>query len=136
MSIIKRAGIEDIQVLSMLSRKTFIESHGHSATEEIIQNYVNCRYNIKHFNSEVEDELNIYCIIYFENKPAGYSKITFNTPFEKGDKSNVSKLERIYILRKYYDLGLGKQLFQFNLELAKKEAVSYTHLTLPTSDLV
>lgn len=120
MGTIRRAGLQDVQLLSMLGSKTFVESHGHSASEEIIQNYVNSRYKTEHFRCELEDELNIYSIIYFENEPAGYSKIIFNTPYEKGGESKVTKLELIYILKEYYDLGLGKQLLQYNDELARK----------------
>jgi len=119
-SIIK-AGKKDAAVLATLAKSSFIQSHGHSAPAEVINNYIAEHYNTAVFIQELNDPQNIYHIIYYDEKPAGFSKIIFNHPYANSPIQNISKLERIYLLQEFYSLKLGKALFEFNMELAKQQ---------------
>jgi ribosomal protein S18 acetylase RimI-like enzyme len=119
MIVIRRAETVDAELLSSIAIPTFHESHGHSADTETINNYVNSRYNPDTLREELADAANIFHVIFYEEKPAGYSKIIFNHPFERSPEKNITKLERIYILREYYDKKLGQPLFDHNCQLAK-----------------
>lgn len=118
-SIIK-AGPNDAALLTTLATTTFLQSHGHSAPAVDINNYIAEKYSLAVLTEELNDAENIYHIIYHEDKPAGFSKIVFNYPYENSPAQNVAKLERIYILQEFYNLKLGLALFQFNMELAKQ----------------
>jgi GNAT superfamily N-acetyltransferase len=120
MTSIVSAGINHAQLLSEIGTLTFLESHGHSAKEEDINNYVNEKNSPDFFKKELSDSTNIYSIIYSDDRPAGYSKIIFNTPYHGSEIKNITKLERIYLLKEFYDLKLGAELFQFNADLAKR----------------
>ena len=76
------------------------------------------------FQAELEDEKNIYHIIYNNNTPAGFSKIILNQAHPLIPLQNVTKLERLYILKRYYNLKLGAKLFRFNLLLSKENQQS------------
>lgn len=117
---IEKANREHSQLLSEIGKLSFIESHGNSAKTEDINSYVNEKYNDNSFKEELTDEKNIYHIIYSDKQPAGYSKIIFNTPYAGSEIKNITKLERIYLLKEFYDLKLGLELFQFNINLAKR----------------
>jgi diamine N-acetyltransferase len=119
MSII-RATEKDFQLLSEIAKLTYIESHGSSAKPEDINIYLNRNYSHDAFKKELSDTKNIYFIIYHNNRPAGYSKIIYNTPYPNSEIKNVTKLERLYLLKEFYDLKLGLELFQFNMELSKR----------------
>ena len=119
MTSIIKAGKNDFQILSEIAEVTFIESHGRSANAEDIQMYISEKYNENIFKDELSDPKNIYHIIYYGNNPAGYSKIIFDAPYAESEIKNITKLERIYLLREYYDLQLGSALFQFNIDLSK-----------------
>lgn len=118
-SIIK-ANSDDVELLSKLAKATFIESHGHSAKEEDINDYVEKTYSHASFKEELTHEKNIYHIIYINGTPAGYSKIILNTPIIECQLNNITKLERIYILKEYHGLKLGAELYNFNVESARK----------------
>lgn len=107
------------ELLADIGRQTFIESHGHSAPKEDIDNYINGNYSSEVFQEELSATENIYHIIYYEGKPVGFSKIILNYPTENIETKNVTKLERIFLLKEFYHLKLGLELFRFNVELSK-----------------
>ncbi len=117
---IAKAKIEDSELIADLGSKTFIESHGHSASVDDIDNYVNAKFNIDAIQEELKDRRNIYHIIYHDHQPAGYSKIIFNENHSGIQPRDVTKLERIYLLKEFYDLKLGHQLLEFNISLSEQ----------------
>jgi len=117
---ITRAKEKDFQLLSNIGKISFIESHGSSAATDDINIYLSEKFNPDVFKEELNDLKNIYHIIYHDNQPAGYSKIIFNTPHSNIQLNNVTKLERLYLLREFYNLNLGFELLKFNIELSKK----------------
>lgn len=118
-SIIKST-IEDSQLLADIGKVSFIESHGKSASTEDIDRYVNEKYNFEAIKHELSDHQNIYHIIYYGTQPAGYSKIVFNSQHSNIQLENVTKLERLYLLKEFYNLKIGHQLFDFNMELSQQ----------------
>jgi ribosomal protein S18 acetylase RimI-like enzyme len=119
-SIIK-ASVEDALLLIDLGKQTFLQSHGHSASKNEIDFYISHTYTKEVFDKELSDPANHYYIIYQENLPAGFSKIIFNTPHGEISEKQIAKLERIYILERFYSQKIGSELFDFNLRLAKEE---------------
>lgn len=107
-------------LLSELSTLTFLESHGHSAAEEDINNFITGNYNEDALKEELQDTKNIFHILYYNNETAGFSKIIFNYPHSNCNIENVTKFERIYLLKKFYNLHLGQQLLDFNINLLKE----------------
>ncbi len=120
MTSILKAQPEDISLLARLGCTTFIESHGNSATKKDIDQFVNENFTEQAFKEELQDPNNIYYIIYHDNQPAGYSKIIYNSPYLHIQTKNVTKLARIYLLKDFYGLQLGRDLLQFNIELSKQ----------------
>ncbi|MBK6522483.1 MAG: GNAT family N-acetyltransferase [Sphingobacteriaceae bacterium] len=52
--------------------------------------------------------------------PVAFSKIIYDAPNPKINDAPVCKLEKIYVLKEYYDQKIGKPLFDLNIELAKQ----------------
>jgi diamine N-acetyltransferase len=78
------------------------------------------KYNENIFKEELSDAKNIYHIIYYVNNPAGYSKIIFDTSYPNSKIKNIAKLERLYLLKEFYNLKLGSALFHCNIDLSKR----------------
>jgi ribosomal protein S18 acetylase RimI-like enzyme len=114
---IVKAGENNTPLLAEIAVQTFIESHGHSAGKSDIEAYIQKNYTLAAVRNELSDPGNIYHIIYYNNEPAGYSKIVLTHPYEGGDE-NLTKLERLYLLGKFYNLKLGQELFRFNKQLS------------------
>ncbi len=122
MGSILKANSKDCELLAIIGKRSFIESHGHSAPTAAIDSYANEKYTNAVFKRELIDEKNIYHIIYQEGQPAGYSKIIFNEPHPEIAGQNITKLERLYLLKEFYNAKLGAELFEFNLELSKQNS--------------
>src|SRR5882724_583416 len=110
MVLIEKAGKKEFQLLSGLGRLTFLESHGHSAPPEVINNYIREKFNTDAVRAELNEPANIFHIISYNNKPAGYSRIIHNTGHPAIKEKNITKLERLYLLKEFYDLKLGHRL--------------------------
>jgi len=121
MTSIVRASVKDAELLSILGRTTFIESHSISASKEHIESYVNLKYNLKALEAELNDPDNIFYILYRDAKAIGYSKIILNVPDKKIPFKNVTKLERFYVLQTYHNLKLGWELFNYNVIYSKNQ---------------
>ena len=117
---IVKATPNDINLITQLGKTTFFEAHSTSGTKEDLEAYLNKAYEHEAFLEELNDPKNIYYLIYFNDQPAGFSKIVLDRPDASISNHNVTKLDRIYILKEYYDKKLGVELFNFNLELSKK----------------
>jgi diamine N-acetyltransferase len=120
MTSIVRAGEKDAPLLSEIAKLTFIESHGDSANAEDINFYMTEKYSDRIFEKELNDIKNIYHILYYNDHPAGYSNVIFDSPYPGSQVKNIAKLERLYLLKEFYDLKLGRELFQLNIDLSKR----------------
>jgi ribosomal protein S18 acetylase RimI-like enzyme len=120
MTAIIKATIEDSELLVKVGKQTFIESHGKSASKKDINNYVESKFTKQVFDAELRDSNNVYHILYYNNKPIGYSKIIYNVAQDNVPFKNVTKLERLYILEEFHHLKLGLELFNFTVQESKK----------------
>ncbi|MBP6025566.1 GNAT family N-acetyltransferase [Ferruginibacter sp.] len=118
MIAIFKATENDFKLLADIGRQTFLESHGESANKTDIDAYVNDKYSYPVVKEELADTNNIYHIAYFNNQPAGYSKIILNTPHPNIEQQNITKLERLYLLKEFYKQKAGLELFNFNVAIA------------------
>lgn len=118
---IRLASRKDIEVLALLGRITYTESHGHFiADKKDLLAYNNKTFSKEKITLDFDNKNNLYHIIYVDNLPVGYSKIILNTPFEgKNDKTSC-RLERIYILSDFIPQKLGYKFLQFIEQTAKK----------------
>lgn len=117
---IRKAGPADIGIITEIGRKSFVESHGSSASAGDIENYVHAHFNEYSFEKELTDQGNLYHIIFLNEQPAGYSKLVLNSPHINVPETDVAKLERLYLLKDFYGKKLGQELFNFNVELSLK----------------
>lgn len=118
---IRPATSSDVSAIGIIGKTSFIESHGHSAALKDINSYVDTVYNEKTVMSELNDLSNIYHLLFYQSKLAGYSKIKCNIACEWVQKKAIAKLDRLYLLQEHYGKKLGYQLMDFNLQLARRE---------------
>jgi ribosomal protein S18 acetylase RimI-like enzyme len=115
-----KATIEHSELIAELGKQSFLESHGHCASMEDVNSFISKTYHKKAIFKEFENPKVQYHIIYFNYKVAGFSKIELNTANKNINDLNVTKLDRLYLLKEYYSQNLGSKLFDFNIQLSKK----------------
>ncbi len=117
---ITKPSLDDLPILTEIARKSFWESHGHSASAEDIKGYMDSKLTEEAFRTELLDERNIFHLIFHNGRPAGYSKIVLDSPLENIAAQNVTRLDRLYFLQEFHGLGLAQQLFEHNLHIAQQ----------------
>lgn len=116
---ITRATAKDNRTIAAMGKIAVGETHRDSTTAENLDEYLNNNYNDQAIKEELEDLDNIYHLISYNGKPAGFSKIILNTAEPGITAENVTKLDRIYLLKEFFGLKLGLALLNFNITLAK-----------------
>jgi len=114
--------LEHLPLLSRIGGQTIFESHGHSQPAPVMQAYVDEKFTEDALAAELNDPANIFHLISYNGEPAGYSKIIYNVPVPTVPYLNITKMERLYLLREFYGLKLGQALFQFNVDLSRAAA--------------
>ena len=113
--------MEDAALLSEMGRITFIAAHGHSAAPDDINAYTRTNYTEEKLKRELGDPSYIYHLLYYEGEPAGFSRISLDSPHESISSPHTTKLDRIYLLEKFHGLSLGKALLDFNIRFCREK---------------
>lgn len=113
---------EHAPVLSQIGRISLLESHGHSAPADIMEAYVARSFSEAACRTELADPNNLFTGVWYNGQPAGYAKIICNTPHPQVPLSPVTKLERIYLLKEFYGLGLGQGLLERAIRQSQAQA--------------
>lgn len=116
--------LSELSELTALAKTTFLQSHGHCACASEVAAYVNENFTEENFRQELSDPHNLYFSAYHENILIGYSKIICDSPFKSVTDPHSCKMERLYVLDKMHGKGIGKELFDFNIALARKNKQS------------
>jgi len=121
MITIRPATVANALLLSTIAPQTHMESHGHSASAEHHEIYISNKLSVDAFTNELSNPENLYHLIYVDEVAAGYSKIILNYNHPLVAEQPVTKLERIYLLKPFYGMDAGKQLFDHNVKLSKEQ---------------
>ena len=117
-SVIK-ATDKDYNSIVSIGKISVAESHKDSCSAEVMNEFLRRNYNSHAIKEELNDINNIYYLINYDNKPVGFSKIVLNAKHSNIVAENVTKLDRIYLLKQFYGLKLGLELLNFNIQLSR-----------------
>ncbi len=124
MITIRRATIADAAIIAEVGKVSFIQSHGHSAAQADINEYVALKYNEDVVSADLANPASIYHLAFVSGQPAGYAKIILNAQHADIASQNATSLDRFYLLQDYYGIGLAQQLLQLNIDISKQSAQS------------
>ena len=116
-SVIK-ATERDYNSIAGIGKISIAESHRDSCSAGDMNEFLERNYNSDAIKEELNDINNIYYISNYNGKPVGFSKIILNAKHPNIVTENVTKLDRIYLLKEFYGLKLGLELLNFNIELS------------------
>ena len=118
---IKKATERSTEVLALLGRLTYIESHGHFIEDKNdLSVYVDKAFSVSKTKQELNDPNNLFYIIYVRDLPVGYAKLVLNSEHKNVVSQNNCQLERIYILSDFIPLKIGQRILSFVEEKAKE----------------
>ena len=126
--MIRKVEIADVEVLAKIAKQTFRETFAYDNTEEQLQEYFEEAYNLRVLSTELEDPESETYFIMHEEEVAGFLKVNWGNAQTERELENAFEIQRLYVLQTYQGFGLGKQLFEFALELAEKNGFSWAWL--------
>lgn len=121
---IYRATEADTDIIVNIGLQSVEEAHRASCPAADLKEYLDKHYNQDAISRELSDPANLYHVLMYDGKPAGFSKINLDAPHANISLKQVTKLDRIYLLKEYFDLKLGLELLNFNINLSKQAGQS------------
>ena len=117
---IHKANREDLKDLQDVSRTTFKESFGEQNTREDMEKYLREKFSEEQLLLELDNHDSVFYIATIDGDVVGYLKLnTGKAQTELKDESGL-EIERIYVLNKFIGKGIGKQLFNLTLDIARQ----------------
>lgn len=117
---IKRTHESDTEVLALLGRMTWAESHGQYIEDKNdIPKYLDENFSMAKTSQNMSNPSIHYYLVYSDNLPVGYVKLIDNAAQEHVASTNSIQLERIFILNDFIPLKIGQQLLTYIEKQAK-----------------
>ena len=126
--MIRKVEVAEVEVLARLAKQTFRETFAHDNTEEQLQEYFEEVYSLRTLSTELENPDSETYFIMREEEIAGYLKVNWGSAQTERELEDAFEIQRLYVLQKFQGFGLGKQLFEFALELAENNGFSWAWL--------
>ena len=119
--IIRKATIEDVISIALLTRVTFREAFGHLFKDkQNLIDYFAKSFSIANLTSKLKDDNNVFWIALVDNLPVGYAKLLKHSPSKFIENTKVSELQRIYVLNDFLNQRIGHLLQDALFEEVKK----------------
>lgn len=117
MITIRRAHTNDATHIALLRRITYTESHGsYIENKAYLLDFYKTHYSVSKIREELNDEKNLYWIVFSDELPIGFAKVSLNENYSKLEGKYCCKLQRLYILNDFIALRIGSQLQDLILE--------------------
>ena len=119
---IRYAGLEDAVLIADISHQTFYDTFAAANTRENMDKFLNEQFTKGKLMMEVGARENIFLLAYFKEEIAGYVKLRdARTPKLLGDVDGL-EIARIYVMNNMIGMGVGKQMMQSVINIAKEKA--------------
>ena len=116
---IRRATVSDATYIALLGRITYTESHGdYIEDKQNLLDFYNTYYSVAQIKKELNDEKNVFWIVFSNDLPIGFAKLCLNENHENKPDTKYCKLQRLYILNDFISLKIGSQLQEIILQKA------------------
>jgi diamine N-acetyltransferase len=126
---IKKAFIEDLEIIQNVGRETFYETFAPHNPEEIIKDYLKKSFATEKITSELNNPKSFFFIAWEENNPVGYLKLNSGSAqTELKDDETSLEIERIYVKSSHHGKKVGQLLYDKALKIAENQNKKYIWL--------
>ena len=99
----------------------FFKSFVTSTSEENMQHYLENNFSKEQLTKEIENNYSEFYFAILENKVIGYLKINYSTAQTELKDDHTLEVERVYVRNNYYGKGVGQQLLDYAIQIAKQK---------------
>jgi ribosomal protein S18 acetylase RimI-like enzyme len=107
--------------LQKISRDTFYETFVTSTSEENMRLYLENNFSKEQLTKEIEHNDSEFYFALLENEVIGYLKINFSEAQTELNDDNALEVERVYVRNNFHGKGVGQQLLDYAIQLAKQK---------------
>ncbi len=119
---IRRAGVEDIEIVSRLSKITFDETFKGTCSEDDMKYFLENTFSDSNTLQDLKNEDDLYFIAFVNDVAAGYMRLKEDyTDYPDIPKYNAIELKRIYVLKDFQLQKVGAALMQYAVNFANKK---------------
>ncbi|RTL54297.1 MAG: GNAT family N-acetyltransferase [Sphingobacteriales bacterium] len=122
--IIRKVLNSELQQLAELSRTTFFDTYHAYNTPEDMQLYLETNLNDETIFKEWKNSENLFYIAWFGTIPVGYCKLALHTQPDHVCFEHALEIARLYVVKNYKNLGIGKRFIEMAKQVALQNACS------------
>jgi diamine N-acetyltransferase len=111
--LLKKLNPSDVSTLQPVAKQSFIDAFEAVSHPENFKLYIKNAFNTKTLKEELENSNNSYYLVEVENITIGYFKLREGTAAEFFEDEKAIELQRIYILKEFWNKGYGKKILEF-----------------------
>jgi ribosomal protein S18 acetylase RimI-like enzyme len=119
---------EDLDVLQQISEKTFHDAFFHLNSPESYFGYTNRAFSKDQLRSEILNPDSQFQFLKSGNDVLAYFKLNFNQAQSDLKDPRALEIERIYVLKEYQNLNIGKHVLNHIKEIARLYKLEYIWL--------
>jgi ribosomal protein S18 acetylase RimI-like enzyme len=117
---VRRAAIEDAELLAELGARTFAETFAEDNSPEDMAAYMAASFSLERLEAELTDPLSIFFIAEVDGGAAGYAKIHPGEASEGVGGEKPVELVRLYVAQAWLGRGVGPVLMRRCLDEARE----------------
>ena len=125
---IQKVGLEEVDQLQLISRRTFAETFAAGNTEENLQKYLEQGFSLELLEAELSNLHSAFYFAVLEGQVIGYLKINFGQAQTELQAEKSLEIERIYVLQAFHGKRVGQILYEKAIEIARQMQVDYVWL--------
>ena len=125
---IRKISIDDVLALQKISLQTFKEAFSARNTEENLRIYLDAAFTIDKLLAEIVNPFSGFYFAEIEKKIIGYLKLNVGNAQTELKEKNTLEIERIYVLKEFYGMGVGQILYGKAIEIARLNNAEYIWL--------
>ncbi len=126
---IRKLSVEDIPMLSLLSKKTFYDAFVGTCTAADMEDFLEYYYNPSALQKQLTEEKIDYYFAEINNEPIAYISFGEEIPnFTETNNGKALELKRLYVLNEYHSKGVAQKLIQLFLDNVVKGNYEYAFL--------
>lgn len=118
--VIRYALPAEASLIADISRQTFYETFAESNTAEDMEKFMNEQFSRDRLIKETEEPGSIFLLAYDDAEPIGYAKMRDREKHSEFNGFTSIEIARIYALKKSIGKGVGRELMQKCISIARE----------------
>ena len=126
--VTRQCRYKDIETLRTLSVKTFTETFLADNTPDDINTYVAEHFSAQQLGRELDDANSMLLLVEYHATAVAYMKLNFEQAQTEREYPGSLEIQRIYVLKEFKGMHIGKHLVDTAVEIANREHLDYLWL--------